>query len=47
MRLGFTPKDGDTRLPEAHAGDEVAVIAQGRLPQIYRRFLPEQNKTKP
>jgi hypothetical protein len=36
MRLKFAPKDGDTNLPEVGAGDQVAVIAQGRLPPIYR-----------
>jgi Domain of unknown function (DUF4131) len=36
MRLKFAPKDGDTSLPEVGAGDQVAVIAQGRLPPIYR-----------
>jgi competence protein ComEC len=51
LRLGFTPKEGDASLPEVHAGDEVAVIAQGRLPQVYRDegafdrrgFLARQN----
>jgi len=36
MRLKFAPRDGDTSLPEVGAGDQVAVIAQGRLPPIYR-----------
>jgi competence protein ComEC len=35
MRIGFTPKQGET-LPEAHAGDEVSVMAQGRLPLVFR-----------
>src|ERR1700739_2748896 len=36
MRVGFTPKEGDAALPEIHAGDEVSVQAQGRLPVIFR-----------
>jgi competence protein ComEC len=51
MRLGYTAKDEDVKLPEIHAGDEVAVIAQARLPLIYRdvgafnrrEFLAQQN----
>ncbi len=51
LRLGFTPKEGEAGLPEVHAGDEVTVIAQARLPQVYRdagafdrrEFLAEQN----
>ena len=35
MRVGFTPKEGET-LPEVHAGDEVSVMAQGRLPLVFR-----------
>jgi predicted membrane metal-binding protein len=35
MRIGFTPKEGET-LPEVHAGDEVSVMAQGRLPLVFR-----------
>jgi len=35
MRIGFTPKE-DGALPEVHAGDEVSVMAQGRLPLVFR-----------
>jgi competence protein ComEC len=35
MRIGFTPKEGEA-LPEVHAGDEVSVMAQGRLPLVFR-----------
>ena len=51
LRLGFTPKEGEANLSEIHAGDDVAVIAQARLPQVYRDagafdrrgFLAQQN----
>jgi competence protein ComEC len=36
MRVGFTPKEGDAALPEVHAGDEVSVMAQARLPLVFR-----------
>jgi competence protein ComEC len=36
MRVGFTPKDGDPALPEVHAGDEVSILAEGRLPMAYK-----------
>jgi len=50
MRIGFTPKEGEA-LPEVHAGDEVSVIAQGRLPLVFRdagafdrrEYLAQQN----
>jgi competence protein ComEC len=35
MRIGFTPKEGEA-LPEVHTGDEVSVMAQGRLPLVFR-----------
>jgi competence protein ComEC len=35
MRVGFTPKEGEA-LPEVHGGDEVSVMAQGRLPLVFR-----------
>jgi competence protein ComEC len=35
MRIGFTPKQGEA-LPEVHAGDEVSVMAQARLPLVFR-----------
>lgn len=36
MRVGFTPKENEPALPELHAGDAVTVIAQARLPLVYR-----------
>jgi competence protein ComEC len=50
MRIGFTPKEGET-LPEVHAGDEVSVMAQARLPLVFRdagafdrrAYLAQQN----
>src|ERR1700722_15221815 len=36
MRIGFTPKEDDAALPEVHAGDEVSVMAQARLPLVFR-----------
>ena len=36
MRVSFTPKGEDAALPEVHAGDEVSVLAQARLPQLFR-----------
>jgi len=33
MRLGFTPRDGDTALPELHA-DEIAALTGARLPLV-------------
>jgi competence protein ComEC len=36
MRMGFTPKEGEAALPEVHAGDEVSVMAQARLPLVFR-----------
>jgi hypothetical protein len=36
MRVGFTPKEGEAALPAVHAGDEVAVVTQSRLPLVYR-----------
>jgi competence protein ComEC len=50
MRMGFTPKEGDA-LPEVHAGDEVSVMAQARLPLVFRdpgafdrrEYLAQQN----
>ncbi len=51
MRLGFAPKDGDSQIPDVHAGDSIAVITQARLPLLYRdvgafdrrEFLSRQN----
>jgi competence protein ComEC len=36
MRVGFAPKEGEAGLPEVHAGDEVSVMAQARLPLVFR-----------
>ena len=35
MRIGFTSKEGEV-LPEVHAGDEVSVMTQARLPLVFR-----------
>jgi competence protein ComEC len=35
MRVGSTPKEGEA-LPEVHAGDEISVMAQARLPLVFR-----------
>jgi competence protein ComEC len=51
MRIAFTPKEGDAALPEIHAGDELVVVTQARLPLVYRdagafdrrEFLARQN----
>jgi len=51
MRVGFTLKDGEPTLPELHAGDDVAVLTEARLPLVYkdagafdrREFLAQQN----
>jgi competence protein ComEC len=51
MRVGFTPREDNSRLPELHAGDEIAVLAEARLPLVYkdagafdrREFLARQN----
>ena len=36
MRLSFTPRGIEQTLPDMHARDEVAVLAQARRPQLYR-----------
>jgi hypothetical protein len=36
LRLSFAPRGGEQTLPELHAGDEVAVLAQARRPQLFR-----------
>ena len=36
MRLGFTPREDDPALPELHAGDEVRVLTEARLPLVYK-----------
>jgi len=51
MRVGFTPKEEDEGLADLHAGDEIAIVTQARLPQIYRdagafdrrEYLAQQN----
>jgi competence protein ComEC len=51
LRLGFTPKNANDALPDLHTGDEIAVLTQARLPQVYhdagafdrRAFLAQQN----
>ena len=50
MRIGFSPKEGDA-LTEVHARDEVSVMAQARLPLVFRdegafdrrEYLAQQN----
>ncbi|MGB7847274.1 MAG: ComEC/Rec2 family competence protein [Candidatus Acidiferrum sp.] len=49
--MGFTPREGDEGLPELHAGDEITVLVEARLPLVYkdagafdrREFLARQN----
>jgi competence protein ComEC len=36
MRMTFIPHGGEQPLPELHAGDRIAVIAQARLPKTFR-----------
>jgi competence protein ComEC len=36
LRLSFTPHPEETPLPELHAGDEVSVLTEARLPQVFR-----------
>lgn len=51
LRLGFTPHPGDAPLPELHAGDEIAVLTEAKLPQVFRdegafdrrAYLAQQN----
>jgi competence protein ComEC len=51
MRLSFTPRTDKQALPDLHAGDEVAVLAQARRPPLYRddgafdrrAYLAQQN----
>jgi hypothetical protein len=51
LRLSFTPRDSVQTLPDLHAGDEVALLAQAREPQLYRddgafnrrEYLAQQN----
>jgi len=51
LRLSFTPQQGRTAMPELHAGDEVAILAEARRPQLFRdegafdrrAYLAQQN----
>jgi competence protein ComEC len=51
MRVGFTPNGAEGPLPDVHAGDEVTVVTEARLPPIFRdpgafnrrEFLARQN----
>ena len=51
MRLNFTPRDAAQPAPDVHVGDEVAVLAQAKQPQVYkddgafdrRAYLARQN----
>ncbi len=51
LRVGFTPKERESGLPELHAGDEIAALTVARLPLQYkdagafdrREFLAQQN----
>src|SRR5438477_914650 len=36
MRLTYAPRPGDAALPDVHCSDEIAVITQARLPQLFR-----------
>ena len=51
LRLSFTPHPGESALPELHAGDEISVLTEARLPQVFRdegafdrrAYLAQQN----
>lgn len=36
MRLGYTSREDDPALPEFHAGDEITVFTEARLPLVYK-----------
>ena len=36
LRIDYSPKPNDISLPAVHAGDEVALLVQAKLPRIYR-----------
>ena len=36
LRVSFSPSPSQTSIPVAHAGDEITVTTQARLPQVYR-----------
>ncbi len=51
LRLGFAPRPDLAPVPELHAGDEVFVLAEAKLPQVFRdegtfdrrAYLAQQN----
>ena len=51
LRVSFTPHPNQARLPELHAGDEVSVLTEAKLPQMFRdegtfdrrSYLAQQN----
>lgn len=51
LRLSFSPNSPGEALPDLHAGDEVSVVTQAKLPQVYkdegafdrRAYLAQQN----
>lgn len=51
LRVGFAPHSEQLPLPELHAGDEVSVLTEARLPQVFRdegafdrrAYLAQQN----
>lgn len=51
LRLNFTPHSEEAPLPELHAGDEISVLTEARLPQVFRdegafdrrAYLAQQN----
>jgi competence protein ComEC len=36
LRLGFTQREGEANLPEAHSGDEISALTLAHLPLTYR-----------
>lgn len=36
LRVSFTPRPEQAPLPELHAGDEVSVLTEAKLPQVFR-----------
>jgi competence protein ComEC len=36
MRVGFTPHEGEPALPELHAGDDISILAEARLPLVFK-----------
>lgn len=35
LRVAFTPEEAESELPVAHVGDEVSILAQAHMPQMY------------